>query len=78
MRKINILIVLVLALPAFAATAGDPIDGNDIEPTSHSVETACDLVEQYPGCGWCLDQCLLAYMMESYYSGGLRSWDWDF
>lgn len=58
---------LVIALPALAATTGDPIDSND------SLELpGCDAFERYPQCQPCWTQCLYAMIAASWNDG-----DWD-
>lgn len=64
MRRLtsSLLIVLLLAAPAFARTTGDPLDGNDAP--LYTVETACGMLLLNPGCGWCAAQCLFAMIFD--------------
>ncbi len=72
MKVLTITLVLLLVVsPSWAASTGDPIDGN--ERTMGSVEVDCARAILYPQCNWCWTTCLYAIMVDAWFGGG--GWD---
>lgn len=70
-----VLLAAMMALPAVAATTGDPIDGND--RTLGSVEQDCGMALLYPSCGWCVTNCIYAIIAEAWAGSGVNDWTWN-
>ncbi len=80
MSKLTVSLVLVLllvsSLSIAAASAGDPLDSNDLIFGGDAfADSGCAAAERYPHCVPCWTQCLFAMMADADF-GGQGGWGW--
>jgi len=75
MLKSSILAVLLVALLALPAVAGDPLDGNDVQKSLGTVDHDCWQAQTHPQCEPCWDNCYYAIIADLWTGGS--GWDGD-
>ena len=71
-----VLLILVLAVPAFGGYTGDPLDSNDILVGYDSFsETGCADLIRFPNCVPCWNACMFAIMADAFFDGTIE-WGW--